>query len=542
MPTYSLEQLKQIYITKNIRKPSDNLYEASKSLIPHADAISLLKVLEDFTYYYPVNSTLSLSLNASSASISASNTITIPSATTTLAGVMSASQVNTLNSLVTLSGVPALSTHLGTFSGSVIPNNATIKEALEALDVAFTAGADGNGIYSGSGTVPASTVATLSGIFKFRYDTTYDAITINPSTNHLILQGRHNTPSYAIFEDENLTLTSGATQGITLQPHSIGVYGNIGLPSVRYVPQLVNISTSNDDWQPTNHDLYSFFRLQASAPSTISGVDVSQAEGRVLHLYNNSAHPITLLNQSTLSANHNRFDLGSDYVLQPFKGAMLFYSGSRWRGVAINDGNGIYSGSGQIPANTTATVSSGSVFRIDHSNGNAAFSLNDSSSVVSLKSANGNVSVDLNNSAVQLANSNFNLTLSSLTTFTDNTAAPKGIQYAANYHSTYTARSLVDREYVDNRALPSPIAAGTFLMSNGTTFIEVVEQNYTLTGHNSSVVNLPHIPLSYAPFKAFVNGIIKKYTDDYTRSGNTVTFNFSIVTSDHLLFIYYTTP
>lgn len=542
MPTYSLEQLKQIYITKNIRKSSDNLYEASKTLIPHADAISLLKVLEDFTYYYPVNSNLSLSLTATSADISASNTIVIPSATTTLAGVMSATQVNTLNSLVSLSGVPALSTDLGTFSGSVIPDNATIKQALEALDVAFTTGSDGNGIYSGSGTVPANTVATLSGNFKFNYDTTYTAITLNPSTNHLILQGRHSTPSYAIFEDENLTLVSGTDQQITLQPHAIGVFGNIHLPSVRYTPHNVTISTNNDDWQPSNYELYSFFRLQTSSASTISGIDVGQVEGRVLHLYNNSSHPITLLNQSTLSANANRFDIGNDYVLQPFKGLMLFYSGSKWRGISIQDGNGIYSGSGTIPSNTEATVSTASTFKINYSNGNAALSINDSTPIVSLKSQNGNVSVDLNNAAVQVVNPNYNLTLSSLATFTDNTASPKGLQYAAVYHSTYTARSLVDREYVDNKALPTPIAAGTFLMSNGTNFIEVVEQNYALTGHNSSVVNLPHIPLSYAPFKVFVNGIVKKYTDDYTRSGNTVTFNFSIVPSDNLFFIYYTTP
>lgn len=75
---------------------------------------------------------------------SSANTVTIISdtgtdtvitaATTTLAGVMTSSDKNNLTSLITLSGVPALSTNLGVFTGSIIPNNVDIKTALQSLE------------------------------------------------------------------------------------------------------------------------------------------------------------------------------------------------------------------------------------------------------------------------------------------------------------------------------------------------------------------------------------------------------------------------
>lgn len=52
------------------------------------------------------------------------------------AGVMSAAQRNSLNSLVTLSGVAASSISLGTFTGVTIPDATTVKEALQALETA----------------------------------------------------------------------------------------------------------------------------------------------------------------------------------------------------------------------------------------------------------------------------------------------------------------------------------------------------------------------------------------------------------------------
>lgn len=58
----------------------------------------------------------------------------IPSASTTLAGVMTADDKIKLESLITLTGLPAGDTTLGIFSGTIIPDNMDIKSALQFLE------------------------------------------------------------------------------------------------------------------------------------------------------------------------------------------------------------------------------------------------------------------------------------------------------------------------------------------------------------------------------------------------------------------------
>lgn len=101
------------------------------------------------------------------------NDAIIPSATTVLAGVMSAQDKTYLNSLVTLSGVSGGSNDLGTFSGSIISDNTTIKNALQQLESAIGSGGGGggNGIYGGPGVVPATVVATLTDNITFTTST-----------------------------------------------------------------------------------------------------------------------------------------------------------------------------------------------------------------------------------------------------------------------------------------------------------------------------------------------------------------------------------
>src|SRR5690606_6431890 len=60
--------------------------------------------------------------------------IILPAVTTTLAGVMTADYLNDLLDLITLSGVAGNSLNLGTFTGVTIPDNQTIKQALQALE------------------------------------------------------------------------------------------------------------------------------------------------------------------------------------------------------------------------------------------------------------------------------------------------------------------------------------------------------------------------------------------------------------------------
>ena len=60
--------------------------------------------------------------------------VTLPASTNALAGLMTAAQFNNLANLIILSGVAANAQDLGTFTGVTIPDNQTIKQALQALE------------------------------------------------------------------------------------------------------------------------------------------------------------------------------------------------------------------------------------------------------------------------------------------------------------------------------------------------------------------------------------------------------------------------
>ena len=175
MAKYSLDTLTSIFLTKNIRKQRDNYPESQRTLVPHADAISLYHAIKDILEYLNITSggTTDLSTTHNSTNViinsSTGTDATINQATTTLAGVMSATDKTNLEALITLSGLAAASTNLGTFTGTIISDNTTIKNALQQLESAIT-NPDGNGIYGGSGTIAPNTIATLSNNSVFQID------------------------------------------------------------------------------------------------------------------------------------------------------------------------------------------------------------------------------------------------------------------------------------------------------------------------------------------------------------------------------------
>jgi hypothetical protein len=75
---------------------------------------------------------------------------------------------------------------------------------------------------------------------------------------------------------------------------------------------------------------------------------------------------------------------------------------------------------------------------------------------------------------------------------TDGTAVPTGIQYAADYSSTYSSRSLVDKEYVDNVSGGlNPLAAVAVATTGDTTLsgLTIVDGVQTTTGMRILVKN-----------------------------------------------------
>jgi hypothetical protein len=82
---------------------------------------------------------LSFSQDAATVTIfsSTGTDVTIDNASTVVAGVMTAQDKVQLNSLQTLTGRPISSLNLGTFTGTIIPDNVTIKVALQSLETAL---------------------------------------------------------------------------------------------------------------------------------------------------------------------------------------------------------------------------------------------------------------------------------------------------------------------------------------------------------------------------------------------------------------------
>lgn len=102
---------------------------------------------------------------------------TIPARTGSFAGLMLPSDMTTLTDLVTLTGIPANSVNLGTFSGSIIPDGVSIKDALQALETATSGATSINGI-TGTGLPGApiklgnslSESTTIDGIATYQFN------------------------------------------------------------------------------------------------------------------------------------------------------------------------------------------------------------------------------------------------------------------------------------------------------------------------------------------------------------------------------------
>lgn len=134
----TLEQLKKVNIPINVYNKPNNLRDASRGVQLYNDSVNLYDALELWTIGSAPATNLTHTLNASSIDLfsSTGTDTTLPSATTSLAGVMSATDKTNLNALITLSGVSAGALNLGTFSGSIIADNLTIKAALQSLESA----------------------------------------------------------------------------------------------------------------------------------------------------------------------------------------------------------------------------------------------------------------------------------------------------------------------------------------------------------------------------------------------------------------------
>lgn len=164
----TIDRLKKVDIPLNASNKPNNLYTAITGIQLYNDSVNLYEAIKLMLGESDFVTNLGNTLYSNSVTITSSTgtSTTIPAATTSLSGVMSAADKVNLENLIVLSGVNGGALNLGTFTGSVIPDNSNIKQALQALE----SNLGGNGIYGGSGDVPSSTVATTLG--NFTIDTT----------------------------------------------------------------------------------------------------------------------------------------------------------------------------------------------------------------------------------------------------------------------------------------------------------------------------------------------------------------------------------
>lgn len=274
--------------------------------------------------------------------------------------------------------------------------------ALNFVEASF-----GNGIYSGSGTIPNNTNATLeaSGTFRIRYSDAANAILVSEASGKAVeiaaSQGR------VIVDDTKARVQNNAGTfyyEATSSDAKLQGYTNITNHGATFT--TVNISSDQNNFNPSEFTAGSYVRMNVTANCSITGIQAPTVFGKILYLHNVGTHRLSLLDDSTSSSAANRFALTGNIVLGPKEGIMLYYDDtlSRWRGLNLRLG-GIYSGSGTIPASTAATVSSSSTFEFRWSNDNPAFRIEDSVPRVYMKDRTGSAEVVIDNGTINIQNS-----------------------------------------------------------------------------------------------------------------------------------------
>jgi len=130
----TLDQIKKVGIPKNVSKINNR---AQTPAAIYNDSVNLYEAIKTVVDEEGVSATVTGSIihGASSVLLTLNTTpYTFNPATSSLAGVLTAAKFTELTSLVTLSGVASAAVNLGTFSGSIIPDDSTIKGALQALE------------------------------------------------------------------------------------------------------------------------------------------------------------------------------------------------------------------------------------------------------------------------------------------------------------------------------------------------------------------------------------------------------------------------
>lgn len=271
-----------------------------------------------------------------------------------------------------LTGTQATSL-LDTFSTSattkgVVPGSNGATTAFLRGDGTWTTPAvDGNGIYTGSGTIASNAVATLQtgSTFIIDYFGGNNAIQINDTSGFVNITSKNgdgillagDTGSQIGFSSNGLDVgASGSTlTGTFILADALALAGPL---------TPAQITSNQNNYSPTGLIDANVLRINSDAAREITGLaNPGGTSGRYIKIVNTGAFNITLKNQSGSSTSSNRFlFVSGDIVLLPEMSVTLWQdlSTDRWRCVGISYAAPSGGGSGTV-THTSGALTSNSV-------------------------------------------------------------------------------------------------------------------------------------------------------------------------------------
>ena len=255
--------------------------------------------------------------------------------------------------------------------------------------VQLQSGGDGDGIYTGSGTVPTAVTATLTDSIEFNYATTDPALEIDGTAGVTITSPNgdgqiltNNTNSQVYFDGKGLLVDISKSR-FNNRLELIDTF------SIKNPITPTTLSGSQNDYAPAGGSTSGVWRIGSTLAVNITGINIGQTDGQFIVLDNIGSFTITLKNQDAASTATNRFSLVTDLLLLAGMSAQLQYDNNsqRWRCIAVGyqappatGTGGIYGGSGTIATAVDATTTTNSFFRIKYgSNANPALLIDDNS-------------------------------------------------------------------------------------------------------------------------------------------------------------------
>lgn len=221
-----------------------------------------------------------------------------------------------------------------TVSGGNIPSWATA-----------SGGSDGNGIYSGSGTIASAAIATLSSgsTFTINYNTAGSAAEFTDNVG-VSFYGPNNS-SIAV-DDNGVGLVFGS-KNIVLDADGVKTDAHIGINN----GTIKLLSAASPTQITSNQNNYSAsltagaIRLSSDASRNITGIIAPSTDGyiqgHVMVLQNIGSNNIVLKNEDTNSTSANRFAFGSDVTISANQSHTIIYdeTSQRWRSLVTGAGS-----------------------------------------------------------------------------------------------------------------------------------------------------------------------------------------------------------